>query len=177
MESQHLTPPRPASTPHKDANNLMELLLPSSTINSRPGTPQDFSFPTTQLSNCRQLQHLTTLIKTHANDLEKYKILTNALINKGYSEEDPFLIEIFQRLENSSMKHQQAIPQTTLNSDTLQQMAPHSEPIPATIQPTQTKITPFPTQQQDPTTTVKNKFYKKKELIALFESLLDEDED
>ncbi|GFW39258.1 hypothetical protein TNCV_1832441 [Trichonephila clavipes] len=41
----------------------------------------------------------------------------------------------------------------TLNSDTSQQMAPHSGPIPATIQPTtQAKITPFPTQQQEPRT-------------------------
>ncbi|GFT50729.1 hypothetical protein TNCV_3963521 [Trichonephila clavipes] len=55
MESQHLTSPRPASTPHKDANNLMELLLPSSANSSRPGTPQDFAFPTIQRSNCRQL--------------------------------------------------------------------------------------------------------------------------
>ncbi|GFV85324.1 hypothetical protein TNCV_929531 [Trichonephila clavipes] len=33
MESQHLTSPRPASTSHKDANNLMELSLPSSANN------------------------------------------------------------------------------------------------------------------------------------------------
>ncbi|GFW39257.1 hypothetical protein TNCV_1832431 [Trichonephila clavipes] len=69
MESKHLTSSRPVSTPHKDADNLLELLLPSSANNSRPGTPQDFSFPTTQHSNCRQLQHLTTLIKTYANDV------------------------------------------------------------------------------------------------------------
>ncbi|GFY48423.1 hypothetical protein TNIN_68341 [Trichonephila inaurata madagascariensis] len=109
MESQHLTSPRPVSTPHKDANNLMELSLPSSANNSRPGTPQKFAFPTTQHSNCRQLQHLTALIKTDANEVEKYKILTERINNKGYSEEDPFLIETFQRLENSSMKHQQAV--------------------------------------------------------------------
>ncbi|GFX22186.1 hypothetical protein TNCV_364971 [Trichonephila clavipes] len=105
MESQHLTSPRPATTPQKDADNHMELSLPSSTNNSRPGTPQDYAFPTAQHFNCRQLQHLTALIKSLANDVEKYKILTNALINKDYSEEDPFLIETFQRLENSSMKH------------------------------------------------------------------------
>ncbi|GFW14296.1 hypothetical protein TNCV_1365511 [Trichonephila clavipes] len=58
----------------------MELSLPSSTNNSRPGMPKDFAFPTTQHSNFRQLQHLTAQIQTHANDVEKYKILTNALI-------------------------------------------------------------------------------------------------
>ncbi|GFT73235.1 hypothetical protein TNCV_459541 [Trichonephila clavipes] len=109
MESQHLTSSRPASTPHKNANNLKELSLSTLTNNSRPGTPQDFAFTTTQHSNCRQLQYLTALIKTHANDVEKYRILTNALIYKGYYEEDPFLIETIQRLENSSMKHQQAV--------------------------------------------------------------------
>ncbi|GFW58651.1 retrovirus-related Pol polyprotein from transposon opus [Trichonephila clavipes] len=108
MESQHLTSSRLASTPHKNVNNLMELSLSTSTNNSRPRTPQDFSFTTTQHSNCRQLQHLTALIKSHANDVEKYRILTNALIYKGYYEEDPFLIETIQRFENSSMKHQQA---------------------------------------------------------------------
>ncbi|GFT59592.1 hypothetical protein TNCV_4278221 [Trichonephila clavipes] len=59
------------------------------------------------------------------------------------------------------------IAQATLNSDTSQQMTPHSGPVPATIQPTtQAKITPFPTQQKGRylTTTVKNKTNKKKEL-------------
>ncbi|GFY25102.1 hypothetical protein TNCV_2692931 [Trichonephila clavipes] len=41
MENPHLTPPRPDSTPTKNIDNIMELTLPSSTNNSRPGTPLD----------------------------------------------------------------------------------------------------------------------------------------
>ncbi|GFX48763.1 hypothetical protein TNCV_3479471 [Trichonephila clavipes] len=41
VESHDPTPPRPASTPPMDNDYFMELTLPSSTNNLRPGTPQD----------------------------------------------------------------------------------------------------------------------------------------
>ncbi|GFX37005.1 hypothetical protein TNCV_1175051 [Trichonephila clavipes] len=62
MENLHISPSSLDSTPCKDFNNAMELTLPTSSNSSRPGTPQEFTSQTTQISNCYKLQYLTRQI-------------------------------------------------------------------------------------------------------------------
>ncbi|GFY09544.1 hypothetical protein TNCV_4322221 [Trichonephila clavipes] len=144
MESQLLTSPRPASIPHKDAVNFMEFLLPHSSENSRP-TPQDFASQTTQLPNCRKLKILTTLIKSHAIEVENNKTLINALIQKGHTEEDPFLIETYQRFENCSMLHQQVVSEFSSHHpcDT-PGCTIHSTPHPSSVKENPLEFPPLP---------------------------------
>ncbi|GFY76257.1 hypothetical protein TNIN_420941 [Trichonephila inaurata madagascariensis] len=109
MESQPRTPASLASTPLKENENVMEFSLPSSTRSSRPRTPQDLDPQTIRPSNCRKLQLLATMIKSHAADVESSKQLINVIISKGYTKQDPFLLETYQRLEDCSLRHQQAV--------------------------------------------------------------------
>ncbi|GFX64761.1 hypothetical protein TNCV_4682361 [Trichonephila clavipes] len=109
MENLHISLSSHDSTPSKEFSKAMELTLPTSSNSSIPGTPQEFTSQTTQISNCRNLLYLTRQIATQDVQLKSNKILMQALTGKGHPGEPPFLMETYQRFKKYKMERQQLI--------------------------------------------------------------------